>query len=92
MLSSINFTLYLHVSGEVITEEAREIKEGMTYTRGEMADIKETVTVTGEDTKNLVENTKDVKEDTKDIKEDTNITRKKVEILNGKLHLLDFCF
>lgn len=55
----------------------------MTYTRGEMADIKETVTVTGEDTKNLVENTKDVKEDTKDIKEDTNITRKKVEILTG---------
>ena len=55
-----------------------------------MADIKETVTVTGEDTKNLVEYTKDVKEDTKyikekatDIKEDTNITRKKVEILTG---------
>ena len=71
----------------------------MTYIGGEMTDIKETVIVTGEDTKNLVENTKDVKEDTKyikekatDIKEDTNITRKKVEILTGKLHLLHFCF
>ena len=68
----------------------------------EMADIKETVRVTGKDTKSIIENIKDVKQNTKylkekatDIKEDAKVTREKVEVLTevhpGKLYLLDFC-